>query len=95
MLGYSHFQNLFAVNNLLLEHVGKPDFLWVGRWDHGTFILEHSFMVAYVIIVAASVRKFGFGTLDLYFGLILTQTSDSGLQASDLGLRLVNNVAAN
>ena len=41
-----------------------------------------------MIIVTASARKIGFGTLDPYFGLRLwTQTSGLGLQASDLGLR--------
>ena len=42
-----------------------------------------------MIIVTASARKIGFGTLDPYFGLRLwTQTSDLVLQASDSGLSI-------
>ena len=47
-------------------------------------------VVAHVIIVTASVRKFGFGTLDSYFGLRLW-TQDFRLRTWDFGLRLVNN----
>ena len=43
-------------------------------------------MVAQVIIVTVSVKKFGFGTLDSDFG--------SGLQASDSGLSIVMDISS-
>ena len=45
--------------------------------------------MAHAIIVTASVRKFGFGTLDSYFRLSLW-TPDIRLRTWNFGLRLVN-----